>query len=1400
MLVSPWLSRFRKRSFGQSRRGRDVIEQLEQRTYLTVSGVLLGTELTVFVDDGADIIVQRDAATGDVQVLSGGTPAATIPSVQADLITQLRVRAGDDANTINLSSITTTGFPALPINGSIIVEAGDGNDSVTGSDDFGESLLGDDGNDTIIGAMGDDTINGGNGDDQLTGGAGADFIDGDDGADTITGGTENDVIMAGNGADSVMGDAGMDNIDAGQGPDFVDGGDDDDTINGMSGNDTLRAGNGNDVVLAGSGADSAAGGDGNDTINGQGGEDTLEGNPGDDVLFGGGGKDALTGGDGNDRLNGNGGADTVDGQAGDDILYGGSGDDSLVGGTDDDLIRGQAGNDTLIGSGGADLLDGGSGNDLLESEAVGFVIDDLTISPEGNSGSSAAVFTVRLTRNSPVPVMVDYSTADGTAVADADYLADSATLMFGPNVTTRTISITILGDATIESDETFFINLTNAVGATIIGSQAVATIIDDDAAGFSNPTINVPGQTFNFTSPPDTVGDVGLDFYIQAVNSTSITIYNKDDGSIADGPFRLDTLAPTGTPGVNGAGDPIVLYDHLANRWMLSEFQAPGVNVLSIYISRTSTPTSNPNDWFYYAVQAPNFPDYPKFGVHPDAYFIGTNETDNSVYAVDRNALLAGTGSGGFITPIRFATPDRPGWLRNLIMPADLDGPAGPATRGGLYARQVDDEITNPGGADPTQDFVEIYEFQPDFVTPANSTYMQIANVGISEFDYDVCNPSRDCLPQPGTTNGLDALPHYIAYRLAYRHFATGTPNDPTPREVLVGSFTHDINDAPQAAVRWFELRDTGTGWSVHQEGDIAPDATHRWMSAPAMDGNGNIAVGYNVTSSTVFPGIRYSGRFEDDVPGTLPRGEHTLIDGGGSRSTGNRWGDYSAMSIDPVDDRTFWFTGEYIDGSGVGVTRIGAFAFPNPTFGGGGGGRVADSGDTLLGANGKDTLRGSSGDDILNGGQGNDSMESGGGNDSILGGIGSDTIDSGDGNDTIDGQGGDDLIQTGFGQDVIIWNGSGDGVDTIGESQGTQEVMIMGNAAVDTFTIDSNGGLLRVAEGVASITASNSVASLSVLGGGGADTITLMSIADIRPLNLLIDGQAGDDTISAAGAATGRVFLELRGGDGNDSITGSRDGDDIFGDAGNDLLSGGDGADSIDGGAGLDVLNGDAGNDTLFGNLDNDTLNGGDGDDIAQGSFGNDVLNGENGSDSLDGGFGNDTLNGGAGNDRVEGGPDSDRVLGGSGDDSLDGGTGDDTVRGQSGADLIKGGDGNDSVLGDGGDDIINGGDGNDTIDAGNGNDIVDGGDGSDSINGMSGRDTLLGSDGNDALIGGGGVDQIFGGDGTDTLRGNGSTDKFNSGQGGQTPEDLTVGEFDDQNLMVQMSVLQALASLNGF
>ncbi|HNS00797.1 MAG TPA: hypothetical protein PKM78_00220 [Anaerolineae bacterium] len=428
--------------------------------------------------------------------------------------------------------------------------------------------------------------------------------------------------------------------------------------------------------------------------------------------------------------------------------------------------------------------------------------------------------------------------------------------------------------------------------------------------GFSTPIFNLNGQGYTFVNPPDTVGDVGKNHYVQMINATDVAIYNKSTAALIQ-TFALTSLGGCST----GNGDPIVLYDQMADRWFLSEF-GPG-NSLCIFISQTPDPQGA---YYSYQFSTPSFPDYPKYGVWPDAYYATTNESSPAIYAMDRAKMLIGQPA----TSQRFTATGLSGFGFEALTPADLDGMTPPpAGSPNFIMRHVDTEAHGVAGY-PSNDLLEIYAFSVNWTTPANSTFTKLPDIVTAEFDSTLCGlTSFYCMGMPGVSQGnsssLDPLREVIMNRLAYRNFGT--------HQALVGNFVTDVGNN-YGGVRWFELRKTGAGaWTLYQEGTYAPTTTdNRWMAGIAQDGSGNIALGYNVSSQTIYPSIRYAGRLASDPLGTLPQGEYTLVSGSANNGS-NRYGDYSAMSIDPFDDCTFWFTGQWNDASQW-KTRIGAFKF----------------------------------------------------------------------------------------------------------------------------------------------------------------------------------------------------------------------------------------------------------------------------------------------------------------------------------------------------------------------------------------------------------------------------------------------------------------------------------------
>jgi hypothetical protein len=258
-------------------------------------------------------------------------------------------------------------------------------------------------------------------------------------------------------------------------------------------------------------------------------------------------------------------------------------------------------------------------------------------------------------------------------------------------------------------------------------------------------------------------------------------------------------------------------------------------------------------------------------------------------------------------------------------LPADLDGPQLPPAGAPNPFVEMDD---NAFGWTPIDRF-SIWNFHVDWVTLLNSTFGQngqpdqVIDIGAAGFAFDsnLCNWGS-CVPIPGGRT-VDTLSDRLMYRNAYRNYGD--------HEALALSHSVDANSLDRAGVRWYELRKTGGPWSIWRAGTHSTDTLHRWMGSAAMDGMGDLAVAYNVASSALNPEIRYAGRLAGDPSGPLSQTEGTLVTGGGTQTGASRWGDYSMLAIDPTDDCTFWFTGEYYAAtSGVGwATRIGSFRFP---------------------------------------------------------------------------------------------------------------------------------------------------------------------------------------------------------------------------------------------------------------------------------------------------------------------------------------------------------------------------------------------------------------------------------------------------------------------------------------
>jgi len=450
------------------------------------------------------------------------------------------------------------------------------------------------------------------------------------------------------------------------------------------------------------------------------------------------------------------------------------------------------------------------------------------------------------------------------------------------------------------------------------------------------PTLNFPGLSDDLNSavvgtrivPPDTEGDVGLNYYVQWINLI-FAVYDKSTGAIAPGggPFAGNSI----WNGFGGAcqttnnGDPVVLFDHLANRWLLTQF-AINQGIECMALSQTSDPRG-PYDRWALVVSPGEQNDYPKIGLMPDAYYMSTRDfpsndgTFAGFVAVDRAAMLAGNPNP---TVIKFNLPCGNPDCPDGVQPPHLEGPAPAAGTPGIFTRFWDDQFEGTGFG---SDGIRLWELDPNFANPGASTFTELPYVTGTNYDSTMCGFfQRSCVPQPSPGEGLDPADELQMYRSQYRHWGT--------HDSIVLAITVDATGSNVAGMRWAELRNSGGGWSLYQEGTYAPaDGLNRWMGSIAMNDDGAIALGYNVSSSAVRPSIRYVTRCPSDPLGTMPGGEVEIIAGTGvQQSSSNRWGDYSAMSVDPVDGTSFWYTGEYYETSGSFDfnTRIATFPGPN--------------------------------------------------------------------------------------------------------------------------------------------------------------------------------------------------------------------------------------------------------------------------------------------------------------------------------------------------------------------------------------------------------------------------------------------------------------------------------------
>lgn len=469
----------------------------------------------------------------------------------------------------------------------------------------------------------------------------------------------------------------------------------------------------------------------------------------------------------------------------------------------------------------------------------------------------------------------------------------------------------------------------------------------DAAQQFTAPIFEIPGPLVTFDGmtqaegcgnciPPDPNGAVGPNHYVQMVNS-SYSVYNKTGTRLA-GPIHINALW-NNLPGVckqNNDGDPVVAYDQLADRWMLSQFVSAGPYAECVAVSATPDPTGA---YYVYQFDQPVFNDYPHLGIWPDAYYMSVNQFGGTggtfsgagAYAYERAKMLAGQPARVVFFDLGTVDTDFGG-----MQAGALDG--GPPPAGSPnYFGEIDSMINTPTlGADA----LRIWKFHVDWTNPANSTFgvngQPNATLPVTMYTPPQCvYGNGNCVPQFQSPYQLDALGDRMMFRFVYRNFGD--------HESIV--FNHSVVADARMGVRWYEVRSPGNNPVIYQQSTFAPvDQLYRWMGSTAMDHQGNQAVAYSTSSPADFPSLAYAGRLASDPLNALTQGEAQLYAGQGSQNVAffappeGRWGDYSALTVDPTDDCTFWYVNEYFNAAGTtdpGApwrTRIGSFKFSSCT------------------------------------------------------------------------------------------------------------------------------------------------------------------------------------------------------------------------------------------------------------------------------------------------------------------------------------------------------------------------------------------------------------------------------------------------------------------------------------
>lgn len=415
------------------------------------------------------------------------------------------------------------------------------------------------------------------------------------------------------------------------------------------------------------------------------------------------------------------------------------------------------------------------------------------------------------------------------------------------------------------------------------------------------------GLNYNPSSgvfPPDTNGSVGADYFVQWVNQ-AFAVFDKKDGHMVGAPRNGNVLWQGfgGNCEQDNDGDPIVIYDKIADRWLMTQFAIRQPNPSDVHysqcvaISKTSDPLGS---YFRYEYKFQQMNDYPKFGVWRDGYYVSFNMFRSSeggwagakVCALERSKLLIGDPTANIVC---FDPKDESGSPVGGVLPADIDGTTLPP--------EGSPELVVGFGADQ----LRLWQIAINWAQPGKSTISTPTLLNVDRFD-PACNGAADCIPQLGTTQKLQSLTDRLMYRLAYRNYGM--------REQLLAS--HTVATPAGSGVRWYELSRNlpakqAAAFRISQQQTFAPDQSYRWLGSLAADRSGNILVVYNVSDAHRHPSLGFAGRLSTDPKGVLSK--ESILKEGKRSVDGDRWGDYGSVSLDSKDDCTFWVTGQYLSG-----------------------------------------------------------------------------------------------------------------------------------------------------------------------------------------------------------------------------------------------------------------------------------------------------------------------------------------------------------------------------------------------------------------------------------------------------------------------------------------------------